>query len=132
MIKHTTFVYLNYFVLKIVLWKILKNMREKYVLAVHLAKRHKTFLRLVNKWGRSKNTVLRTLRQALSSALRNAVLKFEGCKDPSYTQPTFTCSKSPMETPEHWRWGCRSDIFIVNFEKISHIVQVFPLLTLNN
>ena len=43
MIKHTTFVYLNYFVLKIVLWKILKNMREKYVLAVHLAKRHKFF-----------------------------------------------------------------------------------------
>ena len=28
----------------------------------------------------------------------------------------------------HWR---RSDVFIVNFEQISHILQVFLLLTLN-
>ena len=34
------------------------------------------------------------------------------------------------KTPE-WRWWRRSGIFIVNFEQISHIVLVFPLLFLN-
>ena len=40
------------------------------------------------------------------------------------------CSKLTINTPErrHWR---RSDIFIVNFEHISHLVLVFLLLTLN-
>ena len=37
----------------------------------------------------------------------------------------FICSKSTMETVT------RSGVFIVNFEHISHIVLVFPLLTLN-
>ena len=50
-------------------------------------------------------------------------------------QPSFTCSKSTMETPQQCslltlnrrelRHGCRSDVFIVNVEKISHIVLVF-------
>ena len=45
-------------------------------------------------------------------------------------QPEITCSKSKIETPErrHWR---RSDVFIVNFEHISHLVLMFLLLTLN-
>ena len=40
------------------------------------------------------------------------------------------CSKLTIKTPErrHWR---RSDVFIVNFEHISHLVLVFLLLTLN-
>ena len=38
-------------------------------------------------------------------------------------------SKLTRKTPES-QW-CRSGVFIVNFEKISHIVLVFPLLTLN-
>ena len=40
------------------------------------------------------------------------------------------CSKLTIKTPErcHWR---RSDVFIVNFEHISHLVLVFLLLALN-
>ena len=43
------------------------------------------------------------------------------------------CSKLAIKTSErrHWRHWRRSDLFIVNFEQISHIVLVFPLLTLN-
>ena len=39
------------------------------------------------------------------------------------------CSKFKSKTPKwhHWR---RSGAFIVNFEQISHIILVFPLLTL--
>ena len=43
-----------------------------------------------------------------------------------------------METPEQCLWfvqsyvrDIRSGVFIVNFEQISNIVLVFPLLTLN-
>ena len=45
------------------------------------------------------------------------------CLD-ALTQPAFTYSKSTMETPEQ-------GVFIVNFEVISHIALMFPLLTLN-
>ena len=40
------------------------------------------------------------------------------------------CSKLTIKTPErhHWR---HSDVFIVNFEHILHLVLVFLLLTLN-
>ena len=40
------------------------------------------------------------------------------------------CSKLTIKTPErhHWR---HFDVFIVNFEHISHLVLVFLLLTLN-
>ena len=40
------------------------------------------------------------------------------------------CSKLITKTPEqhHWR---HSGVFIVNFEQISHIILMFPLLTLN-
>ena len=38
--------------------------------------------------------------------------------------------KIPIKTPERRQW-CRSDVFIVNIEQISHIVLVFSLLTLN-
>ena len=40
------------------------------------------------------------------------------------------CSKLTIKTPErrHWR---RFGVFIVNFEHISHLPQLFPLLTLN-
>ena len=30
-----------------------------------------------------------------------------------------------------WVEWCRSDVFIINFEQISHIIQVFLLLTLD-
>ena len=40
------------------------------------------------------------------------------------------CSKLTIKTPERRHW-CRSGVFIVNFEHISHLVQVFLLLTLN-
>ena len=39
------------------------------------------------------------------------------------TQPAFTYSKLTIETLEQF--------FIVNFEHISHLVLVFPLLILN-
>ena len=39
-----------------------------------------------------------------------------------------TCSKLTIKTPERRR---RSDVSIVNFEHISHLVLVFLLLTLN-
>ena len=39
-------------------------------------------------------------------------------------QPAFTCSKLTIET-------LKQGIFIVNFEHISQLVLVFPLLTLN-
>ena len=35
------------------------------------------------------------------------------------------------ETPE-WRQWYLSGVFIVNYEQISHILLVFPLLTLKN
>ena len=40
------------------------------------------------------------------------------------------CSKLAIKTPERcqWRW---SGVFIVNFEYFSHLVLVFPLLTLS-
>ena len=40
------------------------------------------------------------------------------------------CSKLTIKTPEpsHWR---RSEVFIVNFEHISHLVLVFLFLTFN-
>ena len=42
------------------------------------------------------------------------------------------CSNLTIKTSEwrFWRWSL-SDDFIVSFEQISHIPQVFPLLTLN-
>ena len=40
------------------------------------------------------------------------------------------CSKSILKTPERCRW-CRSDIFIVDFEHISHLALVFLLLFLS-
>ena len=40
-------------------------------------------------------------------------------------------SKLTVKTLELRQWR-RSGIFVVNFEMISHIVLVFPLLTLNN
>ena len=40
------------------------------------------------------------------------------------------CSKLAIKIPERRQW-CRSGIFIVNFEHISHLVLVFLLLTLN-
>ena len=40
------------------------------------------------------------------------------------------CSNLTIKTPERRQWR-HSGVFIVNFEKISWIVQVFPLLTLN-
>ena len=36
------------------------------------------------------------------------------------------CSKLTIKTPERWRSG----VFIVNFEHVSHLVQLFSLLTL--
>ena len=41
------------------------------------------------------------------------------------------CSQLTKKTPErrHWRL---SGVLIVNFEQISHIVQVFPFLNMNN
>ena len=41
-----------------------------------------------------------------------------------------TSSEFTMKTPERHQW-CRFIVFIINFEKISHIVLVFTLLTLN-
>ena len=40
------------------------------------------------------------------------------------------CSKLTTKTPERRQW-CRSGIFIVSFEHISHLVLVFLVLTLN-
>ena len=51
------------------------------------------------------------------------------------SQPAFTCSKITIETLEQgvkyvqWR---SSGVFIVNFEHISRLIQVFLLLTLSN
>ena len=56
------------------------------------------------------------------------------------SQPAFTCSKLATEALEqgvkyvqrHMRRQWRSSgAFIVNFEHVSHLVLVFPLLTLN-
>ena len=40
------------------------------------------------------------------------------------SQQAFTCSKLTIETLEQ---GCRSGVFIVNFEHISHLVCTFNL-----
>ena len=40
-------------------------------------------------------------------------------------------SKLTIKTPERRHWS-RSGVFIVNYEQISHIVLLFPSLTLNN
>ena len=42
-----------------------------------------------------------------------------------------TCSKLTIKTPERRDERRRSGVFIVNFEHISHLVLVFPLLTLS-
>ena len=48
------------------------------------------------------------------------------------TQPAFPWPKSTMETPEQFVKFLRSSGFvIVDFEKISHVVLVIPLLALN-
>ena len=39
-------------------------------------------------------------------------------------------SKLTIKTPKQCQW-CRSGVFIVNFEYISHLVLVFLLLTLS-
>ena len=56
----------------------------------------------------------------------------------SFTQQTFTCSKSTLETLEgvkyvqsYRRHRRHSSVFIANFEYISHLFLVFQLLTLN-
>ena len=41
------------------------------------------------------------------------------------------CSKLMIKTPERRQWRPCSGVFIVNFEQVSHIVLVFPLLTLS-
>ena len=46
------------------------------------------------------------------------------------TRPRFKiCSKLTIKTPQRRYW-CRSGVFIVNFEHISHLFLVFLLLTL--
>ena len=40
------------------------------------------------------------------------------------------CSKLTIKTPEQRQWR-RSDVFIGNFEHISHLVLVFLLLTMD-
>ena len=40
------------------------------------------------------------------------------------------CSKLTIKTPEQRQLRC-SGVFVVNFEEISHIVLVFPWLTLS-
>ena len=40
------------------------------------------------------------------------------------------CSKLTIKAPERRHWGC-SDVFIVNFEHISHLFVVFLLLNLS-
>ena len=53
---------------------------------------------------------------------------------PELSQLEFISSKLTTEliikTPERRQWR-RSDVFIVNFENISHLLLVFPLLTLS-
>ena len=39
------------------------------------------------------------------------------------------CPDLTVKTPERRQWR-RSDVFIVNFEQILHIILMFPLLTL--
>ena len=43
------------------------------------------------------------------------------------TRTRCVCSKLTIKTPERCQW-CRSVVFIVNFEHISHLVLVFLLL----
>ena len=77
-------IYLDYFESKLALTKIIKNIWEKYVLAVYFIR--KDILRLANKlprktclWGWQKNTVLRILFLRLRSVLLNVGMKIEGC-----------------------------------------------------
>lgn len=48
-----------------------------------------------------------------------------------HTQPTFSCSKSTIQTIEQYVKWHRSGVFTANFQKNSHIVPVFTLLSLN-
>ena len=48
--------------------------------------------------------------------------------DLDVSQSPVTCAKLTLETLERW---CRSGVFIVNFEHISHLGLVFLLLTLS-
>ena len=47
------------------------------------------------------------------------------------SQPAFTCSKLTIETLKQGRHWRRSGVFIVNFQRISNLGQVFLLLNLN-
>ena len=44
-------------------------------------------------------------------------------------QPAITCSNLTMKTAKRRHW-LHSDVFIINFEHISHLVLLFLLLTL--
>ena len=46
-------------------------------------------------------------------------------------QPAITCLKLTIKTPERRQWS-RSGVFTVNCEHITHLVLVFPLLTVSN
>ena len=51
-------------------------------------------------------------------------------KNKNTTTRSEICSKLTTKTPERCQWR-RSDVFIVNFEHISHLLLVFLLLTLS-
>ena len=67
------------------------------------------------------------LRACNSHASRNYLLKVNNRNTRTRCE---ICSKLTLKIPKQRQW-CRSGVFIVNFEHMSHLVLVFLLLTLN-
>ena len=79
---------------------------------------------------------LNSLNMFKQDTLKKEVDQKSGNRQNSYldSQQAFTCSKSTIWSPEQcvkyvqWR---NSGIFIINFEHISHVFLMIPLLTLD-
>ena len=108
--------------------KIVARMQVNHLLSVNrLGIIWSSFLFLtLNKFLRKPVLVTKYLFHLICSA-RNYMFKVNN-RDTRTSREI--CSKLTIKAPEqrHWR---RCDVFIVNFEHISHLVLVFLLLTLN-
>ena len=113
--------------------KYFRNLPFDVFIEVFISRFHLLF-HLFNKKKKKKKSQIIQHSQNLSWQKKNK--KFEMPFIP-VTQPAFTCSKSIKKISKQCRKSVQSqqwrrfDVFSRNFEKISHIILVFPSLNLN-
>ena len=84
------------------------------------------FLSLVNKIKKSQTTKISEKPFSPNILTSNYLFKVNNGDIRTMCEILSKLTRKPKR--RHWRL---SDFFVVNFEHISHIVTVFPLLTLN-